>query len=93
MSHPTLEQYTEQSLALGYDEVLVRDWPANHATPEHVHPFDAHVLVVRGGLKLTVDGKVHDLKPGDLFDVPRGTSHIEQYGPEGATFWAARRGG
>ena len=92
MSLPTLESYADEARGLGYDEVVVRDWAPCEQAPEHVHPFDARGLVVRGEFWLTVDGRVRHLLPGDLFELPRGTPHAERYGPEGATYWAARRG-
>ena len=42
-------------------------------------------------------GKVGDeerhLRPGDEFTLDREVPHAERYGPEGATYWAARRAG
>lgn len=92
MSLPTLEQYTEEARGLGYDKVVVREWAPGELVAEHHHPFDARGLVVAGEFWLTVGGQTRHLRPGDLFEVPRGTPHEERYGPQGATFWAARRG-
>jgi quercetin dioxygenase-like cupin family protein len=91
MSLPTLEQYAAEARSLGYDQVVVRDWAPGEEISEHVHPFDARGLVVSGEFWLTVGGETRHLRPGDLFEVPRGTPHAERYGPHGATFWAARR--
>jgi len=92
MSVPTLAEYTAEAEALGYDEVLVREWAPGEELAEHVHPFDARVRVVSGELWLTMGGQVRHLRQGDLFEVPRETPHAERYGPQGATFWTARRG-
>jgi len=36
------------------------------------------------------DGTQH-LLAGDTFTLAGGTPHSERYGPEGATYWVARR--
>ncbi|MEI8303084.1 MAG: cupin domain-containing protein [Burkholderiales bacterium] len=92
MTLPTLEQYTEQTARLGYETVLVREWAPGFQTQAHEHPFDARGLVVAGEFWLTLDGNTRRLLPGDIFEVPRGTTHAERYGDQGCTFWAARRG-
>jgi quercetin dioxygenase-like cupin family protein len=45
---------------------------------------------VRGEFWLTVDGQTRHLKTGERFELARHIPHAERYGPEGATFWAAR---
>jgi quercetin dioxygenase-like cupin family protein len=56
----------------------------------HEHPFDTRAVVVRGEFWLTVDGQTRHLKTGERFELARHIPHAERYGPEGATFWAAR---
>ncbi|MBL8382121.1 MAG: cupin domain-containing protein [Burkholderiales bacterium] len=90
MALPTFEEFSAAVRSKGFDQVLVREWQAGHATPEHDHPFDVSALVVRGEFWLTVDGAVRHLRAGDTFEVARGTRHTERYGPEGATFWVGR---
>lgn len=90
MSLPSFEEFSAAARARGFDEVLVREWQAGHATPEHEHPFDVTALVVRGEFWLSVGGEVRHLKPGDTFEVKRGTRHAERYGADGATFWTGR---
>jgi quercetin dioxygenase-like cupin family protein len=91
MNNTSLEQFTSQMLSRGYHEVLVREWDAHHVTPEHDHPFDTSALVIRGEFWLTVGENTRHLRQGDTFQLDRGIAHSERYGPEGATFWAARR--
>ena len=50
-------------------------------------------LVVQGEMWLTVGNDVRHLLPGDTFALDRDQLHAERYGPEGATYWAARRNG
>lgn len=87
----TFDNFRDEELARGADEVLVREWEGNHQTPEHEHPFDTRAVVVRGELWLRCGGDVRHLRAGDRFELARHVRHAERYGPEGATFWAARR--
>jgi quercetin dioxygenase-like cupin family protein len=87
----TFEQFTAQAMEQGFDQTLVREWNAHQVNELHQHPFDTSALVVRGEFWLTVDGQTTHLKAGDRFALGRNIDHSERYGPEGATFWAARR--
>ena len=91
MNLPSFEQFSQASLAEGFDEVLVRDWPPGQHVDKHSHPFGVKALVVRGDLVLTVEEAVTHLQAGDPFTLARDTLHAEQYGADGATFWVARK--
>ena len=90
MNEITFDAFTAQSLDEGFDEVLVREWPADVVLDTHTHPFDASVHVVRGNYSLTVGDQVRQLQAGDSFRLARNVPHAEHYGPEGATIWVAR---
>jgi CheY-like chemotaxis protein len=79
------------SLAEGFDEVVERRWDANEVLEPHRHPFGVKALMVAGEMWLTRDETTQHLRPGDVFDIPRNAPHSERYGPDGATFWVARR--
>ncbi len=81
------------SLASGYDEALVREWAAGLEIDTHTHPFAVQARVVRGEVWLSVGGEVHHLAAGRGFTLAHGEPHAERYGPDGATFWVARRHG
>jgi quercetin dioxygenase-like cupin family protein len=91
MKLTTFEQFQTQALADGATEVLSRDWPAHAVIEEHTHPFAVTALMVRGQLWLTVDGQTTLLQAGDRFKLAHAKPHAERYGPEGATYWVARR--
>ncbi|MEK9720366.1 MAG: AraC family transcriptional regulator [Quisquiliibacterium sp.] len=93
MQIPTFEEFKAQSLANGYDEVLVRQWSANQELALHDHPFAVTALVIEGEMWLTKEGQTQHLLPGDRFDVGLRVKHAERYGPQGTTFWAARKHG
>ena len=75
----------------GADEVLERHWAPNQVVDEHSHPFDADAVVTAGEMWLTQAGATRHLKAGDTFQLAAGAPHSERYGPEGATYWLARR--
>ncbi len=91
MAIPTYERFEQAARARGADEVLVREWAPDFENPLHEHPFDTDALVVRGEFWLTVDGQTRHFGVGDTFQLARGVLHAEKYGPQGATFWAARK--
>ena len=89
----TFDTYRQAALARGFDEVLERHWNPAQVVDEHAHPFIAKALVVRGEMWLTVGDDTQHLLAGDTFSLDRGRSHSERYGPDGATYWVARRAG
>jgi hypothetical protein len=89
----TFEAFAAEARAQGYDEVVPRDWAPSAVVDTHAHPFAVRALVVRGEMWLTVDSGVRHLRAGDEFALAREEPHAERYGPEGATYWAARRRG
>lgn len=91
MPTSTLEEFEEQALAEGFDEVLERSWPADAQLDTHTHPFALKARVVRGEMWLTVGRKTQHLKVGDDFALDRDVAHAERYGQQGATYWVARR--
>jgi mannose-6-phosphate isomerase-like protein (cupin superfamily) len=88
---PTLAEFEAAERARGCDEVAVREWKPDTVLATHMHPFDARAVVIKGEMWLTVDGTTRHLLPGSRFDIPAGTPHAERYGPQGTTYWVARR--
>jgi quercetin dioxygenase-like cupin family protein len=91
MSLPTFAEFESNARAQGFDEVVVREWAPGQVASTHTHPFDVSALVVRGEFVLTCDGHEKSVSAGQPFELARGTPHSERYGPEGATFWVARK--
>lgn len=88
---PSFEAFRAEHLAQGFDEVLVREWAPGQVVAEHTHPFGVKALVVRGGLVLGCREGERTLTPGHRFELAADEPHTEHYGPEGATYWVARR--
>lgn len=93
MSELTFEAFAAAAKTRGFDEVLERKWPPSLVLDTHTHPFAVKALVVQGEMWLVVGNDEQHLLPGDTFALERGVPHIERYGTEGATYWAARRNG
>jgi len=87
----TYDEFVSAARTEGFDTVLVREWQPGQWVDEHTHPFDVKALVVRGDVVLSCGGIDCHLQAGERFELPAGVPHTERYGPEGATFWAARR--
>ncbi len=83
--------FEAQARQRGFDEVLERVWAPGHEVPTHTHPFDVSARMVQGELWLTCGSNTQHLLPGDCFELAMDAPHAERYGPEGATFWAARK--
>lgn len=88
---PTFADYAAEARNEGFDEVLERVWPAETVLAAHTHPFAIRALVVQGEMWLTIGETTRHLRPGDPFALDRDIPHAERYGPEGATYWVARR--
>lgn len=88
---PTFAEFEVRARAQGFDGALQRDWPPSAVLDDHAHAFQVKALLVRGGMRLTVDGDTRHLQPGDTFELERDVPHAERYGSAGATYWVARR--
>ena len=86
------ETFRDDMLAAGYETVLQRVWAPGALTGIHTHPFEADALVVQGQMWLTEQGgPTCALQAGDRFHLLAMVPHEERYGPQGATYWVARR--
>lgn len=64
------------------DQMLISlvDLDPNAVIPPHSHPHEQVGIVLEGELALTVAGETRQLKPGDIYVVPGGTTHGLQMG-------------
>jgi len=91
MTEPTLEAFAQEAKSAGFDEVIARTWEPDTVLPEHTHPFEAKALVVAGEMWLTCGGVTQHITAGGRFHLQADVPHSEHYGPQGASFWVARR--
>ena len=92
MSLVNFYEFEADARALGFEEVLERQWAPLTILDTHVHPFAVKALVIRGEMWLTQDHNTRHLRSGDAFELDREVPHSERYGANGATYWVARRG-
>lgn len=91
MQADSFEAFQTDALAQGFDEVLVREWSPGQVVGTHTHPFAIRAQVVSGELWLRCGDDTRHIPAGSAFELAREVPHDERYGPEGATFWVARR--
>jgi quercetin dioxygenase-like cupin family protein len=59
----------------------------------HTHDHDESLWVVAGEISFMIDDATHRLGPGDRLQLPAGTVHAAEAGPEGATYLVGERPG
>jgi len=91
MTEITFAAFEAEALAQGFDEVTPRAWASGQVVDTHAHPFSVRARVVQGEMWLTVGTQTRHLRAGDTFELAHSEPHAERYGPDGATYWAARR--
>jgi mannose-6-phosphate isomerase-like protein (cupin superfamily) len=88
---PRFEAFAADARERGFDEVLERRWAPGTVLDTHTHDFGVDAIVTQGEMWLTCDGTTQHLHPGERFTLEPRVPHDERYGPEGATYWVARR--
>jgi quercetin dioxygenase-like cupin family protein len=82
----------EATLASDGYEIVSITMKSEQVNAEHVHPFDARVMVVDGAM--TVDREdtgARTFQSGESFELHAGCRHSETAGESGATYVAGRR--
>jgi hypothetical protein len=85
------EDFASAARAAGFDEVLQRDWAPDTVIDTHTHAFAVQALVIAGEMWLSDATGTRHLLPGDRFELACEVPHAERYGPQGASYWVARR--
>lgn len=83
--------FEQELAALGFHEVLTREWAPNQFIDTHTHPFEVRALVVQGEFVLGCGGQARTYRAGEIFTLPAEVPHTEQYGPAGAVFRVGRK--
>jgi quercetin dioxygenase-like cupin family protein len=83
-------EFEADLLREGY-QVVYSGLRPNQNNPEHVHGWDARLMVIGGEITITRDGKDETFRRGDCCVVPANYPHIEQAGPQGVAYIAGRR--
>jgi quercetin dioxygenase-like cupin family protein len=74
----------------GYRMVYASLTPNTNA-PNHCHDFDARLFVLGGEITITRDNAAETFRAGQCCEVPAGSMHAEQVGPEGVAYISGRR--
>jgi quercetin dioxygenase-like cupin family protein len=83
---PAVSELHERLLKEG---LFPYDWsnsPGDTYSP-HVHDYDKVIIVMRGSITWTLSQteETFETRAGDRIDLPRGTWHAAQVGPQGVT--------
>ncbi len=86
-SQPTLPTPAELQAKLIKEGLFPYDWsnaPGDTYAP-HVHEYDKVIVVVRGSITwlLPATHETIETRAGDRVELPRGTWHAAEVGPEG----------
>lgn len=91
MNITSFQAFEADARAAGFDDVLERRWAPGTVVATHTHAFGVEAVVTQGELWLTCEGRTLHLTPGSVFTLGPEVPHDERYGPDGATYWVARR--
>ena len=75
----------------GFGDIEVRTVAANVHNQGHSHAFDVRALMLAGELTLSAQGTQATYRAGEIFSLPANCEHVEQFGPQGATYLVGRR--
>ena len=60
-------------------DVLFASYPAGTSIPPHKHETDNHGVIIRGELKLNMNGKEEIISVGEWYHVPANTIHSAKF--------------
>ncbi|HEV8385150.1 MAG TPA: cupin domain-containing protein [Candidatus Acidoferrales bacterium] len=79
----TPREYEEQLRREGFTNIFVwRDAPGAFY-PDHTHDALSAHIILEGEMTLTVNGETRTYRAGERCDVPAGTVHSAEMGPQG----------
>ena len=85
------QQFRERAHALGFTEILVKEYVANRDGPLHAHDFAVMLLILEGEFALGFEDGRADYRPGELCELAAHVVHTERAGPQGAKVLLAKR--
>jgi quercetin dioxygenase-like cupin family protein len=87
------EVVRQRMLQEGFSLINEYDDPPNEVFPDHDHPGDQLLVVLKGSITITMQGKTSVLKPGDEMFFPAKVMHSAQVGSEGCLYIDGERSG
>ena len=85
------EIITARMLSEGYSIINEYDDPPNEVFPDHDHPGDQLLVVLRGSIEIIMNGETSTLRPGDEMAFPAKMIHSAKVGPEGCLYLDGER--
>ena len=80
------EAIKQRMIKEGFSIINVYDDVANEVFPDHQHPGDQLLVVIRGSISIEMDGKISVLKAGDEMFFPANIIHSAKIDPEGCLY-------
>lgn len=87
----TEQDYMAELARKGYPAPTTKTWEAGRLNADHTHDHALFLYILEGRMTIEMEGAAHDLRPGDICEVPGGLPHSEQAGAEGVRFLVAAR--
>lgn len=85
------EKIKQRMLQDSFSIINEYDDPPNEMFSDHNHPGDQLLVVLKGSISITTNGKASILKPGDEMFFPAKVMHSAQVGPEGCLYLDGER--
>lgn len=85
------EEMKKRMLSEGFSTVDEYDDPANEVFPDHNHPGDQLLYVLKGSISITMNDKHSVLTTGEEFFFPAKMMHEATVGPDGCLYLVGER--
>ncbi|MDD2807085.1 MAG: cupin domain-containing protein [Patescibacteria group bacterium] len=76
----------QRMLQNGYSIINEYNDPPNEVFPDHDHPGDQLLVVIKGSIEIVMDGKTSILRPGDEIFFPAKMMHSAKIGSQGCFY-------
>ncbi len=86
----SIEDFTVGLQKDGYEPTIV-EYSALWEATDHVHEFDARLLITEGDFSVTIEGIAMNFTTGDVLSLPANTVHSEIVGTQGVRYISGRR--
>lgn len=80
------EQIKARLKEAGYSIIHEYDDGPGEVFPDHTHPTDQHIVVIRGQIEITMSGETWVVNPGGEMFFPANVVHSAKVGPEGCLY-------
>ena len=87
----TAEAFSEMLRREGFSDIVIVEREPNGVLDAHAHPFVAKALILDGKIRLVVDRMERIYRPGDIFHLKHGETHVERYGPSGVRYLVGKK--